>query len=264
MEFRNIKYREEENVALISIDCPPSNTFSKQLIDELDSIFRRLSQDDTIRSLLIMSSNKRIFLSGGDIRSSEKYINSGNLDGQVNYVRSIQQVVDKLERMPKPTIASINGHTLGGGFELVMACDFRLMSNNKRIKIGMPEVDLGFIPAVGGLQSIGKKFGQHLALKMGLGLRLTPKDAFETGLVDELYAPEDLLTESMIFAKRLSALPTKAVAMIKKIILGASDIQSKEVYELELRCLKEVLETNDVKEGISAFLEKREPQFKGI
>lgn len=263
MKFGNIKYREEDNVALISIDCPPSNAFSKQLIDELDLIFGRLGRDDTIRALLIISANKKIFLSGGDIRSSEKYIKSGNIDEQVNYVRSIQRVVDKLERMPKPTIASINGHVLGGGFELVMACDFRLASDNNRIQIGIPEIDLGFIPAVGGLQRIGKKFGQHLALKMGLGLRLTPKDAFEASLVDELYAPGDLLTESMIFAKRLSALPTKAVAMIKRIMLDASDIQSKEVYELELRCLKEVLETNDVKEGISAFLEKREPQFKG-
>lgn len=263
MEFRNINYIEEGNVALISIDCPPSNAFSKQLIDELDVILRHLGQDDTIRTLLIISANKRIFLSGGDIKSSETHIKSGNIDEQVNYVRSIQQVVDKLERMPKPTIASINGHVLGGGFELVMACDFRLVSDNNRIQIGIPEIDLGFIPAVGGLQRIAKKFGQHLALKMGLGLRLSPKDALEKGLVDELYSPGDLLTESMIFAKRLSALPTKAVAMIKRILLDASDIQSKEVYEMELRCLKEVLETNDVKEGINAFLEKREPQFKG-
>ena len=263
MEFRNIKYREEDNVALININCPPSNAFSKQLIDELDLIFNRLGQDDTIRALLIMSANNKIFLSGGDIKTSEKQIKSGDIDAQINYVRSIQQIIDKLERMPKPTIASINGHVLGGGFELVMACDFRLASDNNRIQIGIPEIDLGFIPAVGGLQRIGKKFGQHFALKMGLGLRLTPKDAFETGLVDELYAPENLLAESMIFAKKLGALPTKAVAMIKRVILDASDLQSKEVYELELRCLKEVLETNDIKEGISAFLEKRKPQFKG-
>ena len=263
MEFRAIRYSSENSLGIVSIDCPPANAFTNELINDLDSVFRHLSQDDTIRSLLITSSNENIFLSGGDINSSKKFIKSGNIEDQINYVRNIQQVVAKLEGMPKPTIASINGHALGGGFELALACDYRLVSDNDKIQLGIPEIDLGFIPAVGGLQRIGKKFGQHLALKMGLGLRLTPKDAFETGLVDELHAPGDLLTESMIFAKRLSALPTKTVAMIKRIIIDGSDIQLKNVYELELRCLKEVLETNDVKEGISAFLEKRKPQFKG-
>ena len=250
-------------MAIISIDCPPSNAFSTQLIDELGLIFGQVTRDDTIRSLLIISANKRFFLSGGDIKSSEKYIKSGNIGEQVNYVRAVQEVVGKLEKIPKPTIASINGHVLGGGFELVMACDFRLASDNNRIQMGMPEIDLGFIPAVGGLQRIGKKFGQHLAFKMGLGLRMTPKIAFETGLVDELYAPGDFLSESMVFAKKMGTLPTKAVAMIKKIIIDGSDIQAKEISEMELRCLKEVLGTNDVKEGISAFLEKRKPRFKG-
>jgi enoyl-CoA hydratase/carnithine racemase len=263
VKFKNIKYRQDDNVAHINIDCPPTNAFSGPLIDELSSIFGRLSRDETIRSLLITSTNKKVFLSGGDIKSSEKHIKSGDIDEQVNYVRSVQQVVSELERMPKPTVAAINGHVLGGGFELVMACDFRLASDDNKIQLGMPEIDLGFIPAVGGLQRIGKKFGQHLALKMGLGLRLTPKDAFGIGLVDELYAPGDLLKESMLYAKRLSTLPTRAIALIKRLILDGSNLQLTEVYELELRCLKKVLQTNDVKEGINAFLEKRSPQFSG-
>jgi enoyl-CoA hydratase len=263
LEFTNIKYREKDYVALICVDCGPSNAFTKQLIDELDLILEQVRQDDAVRSLLIMSAKKRIFLSGGDIKSAEKNVKSGNIEEQLDYVQGIQRVVDKLERIPKPTVASINGHVLGGGFELVMACDFRLAIDNNKIQIGMPEIDLGFIPALGGLQRVGRKFGQHLALKMGLGLRLAPKDAFDIGLVDELYAPGDLSAKSMLFAKRLSALPTKAVAMIKRIIRNGSDMQSQEVHEMELHSLKEVLETNDVKEGIQAFLEKRVPQFKG-
>ncbi len=165
--------------------------------------------------------------------------------------------------MPKPTIASINGHALGGGCEFIMACDFRLMANDNKLQIGIPEIDLGFTPAVGGLYRISRKFGQQIALKMGFGFRLTAQEAFNIGLVDDLYPPDELLTKSIEFAKKMAELPTKAAALIKRVVIEGFDKKIEDVYKLELRCLEEALMTEDAKEGINAFLEKRKPIFKG-
>lgn len=263
MSYKTIECKKEDFIGVVSINCPPANAFTRELIEDLHSVFDYLSSDDSIRSVLITSLNKKIFLSGGDISSSADKIMKGDSNAQIDYVRNIQKVVDKVERMPKPTIASINGHALGGGFEFVVACDFRTMSNNNRIQLGMPEIDIGFIPGLGGAYRVSRKFGQHLALKMGLGHRLTAQEAFNMGLVDQLYPPEELFSQSIKFAKKLGELPTKAVALIKKIVIEGYDKKIDDVYRLELSCLKKVLATEDAIEGINAFLEKRMPKFKG-
>ncbi len=263
MNYRAIKYRKQNFLAIVSINCPPANAFKKELIEDLHAVFDYLSSDDSIRSVLITSLNKEIFLSGGDISSSADKIAKGDIYSQLDYVRNIQKVVEKVERIPKPTIASINGHALGGGFEFIVACDFRIMSDDNRIQLGMPEIDIGFIPALGGLHRVARKFGQHLALKMGLGFRLTAHEAFDMGLVDQLCPPKELFSQSIKFAKKLGELPTKAVALIKKIVIEGYDKKIGDVYRLELSCLEKVLATEDAREGINAFLEKRRPKFKG-
>lgn len=263
MGYKTIECRKEDFIAVVSINCPPANAFTRELIEDLESVFDYLRSDDSVRSVLITSLNKKIFLSGGDISSSVDKIVKGNIDAQLDYVRNIQKVVEKVEKMPKPIIASISGHALGGGFEFVVACDFRIMSDDNRIQLGMPEIDLGFIPALGALHRVARKFGQHLALKLGLGFRLTAREAFDLGLVDQLYPPQELFSKSIKFAKELGELPTKAVALIKKIVIEGYNKKIGDVYKLELSCLEKVLTTEDAKEGINAFLEKRSPEFKG-
>ena len=264
MKYKTIKYRKEDNLGIVSFDCPPANAFAKRLVEELDIIFDHLCGEDRIRTVLLTSSHDKIFLSGGDIKSAQEVVLSGKIEEQINYVRSIQKVVKKLERMPKPTTACINGHALGGGFEMVMACDYRLVLDDDKIQLGMPEIDLGFIPALGGLQRISKICGKQVALKMGMGLRLNVREALNLGLVDEVYPADSVLEESMAFAKRLGRLPTKAVAMIKEILTEGFRGKPEEIYELELRFLRKVMQTEDVKEGIGAFLTKRKPKFKGV
>jgi enoyl-CoA hydratase/carnithine racemase len=258
-----LQFRRKEAVAVISIDAPPANAFTNQLILELGSAFDEANGDDSFRCVLIRSSNERIFLSGGDIGLSEKALSGGDIEAQIEYVRAVQAIIAKLGGMGKPTVASINGHAVGGGFEMAMACDYRVAADDDAITLGMPEVDLGFIPAVGGLERVSRKFGQHLALKMGFGARFSPKDAFRLGLVDGLYRKADLSKESIAFADKLSGMPTKALGMVKRIILEGNGESLKEVNKLELRCLREVLGTEDAKEGIKAFMERRDPQFKG-
>jgi enoyl-CoA hydratase len=263
IDYKTIKYTKEDFIAVVSINCPPANAFTEQLIEDLNLIMDSLLLDDSIRSVLITSLNERIFLSGGDINLTSDYLAKGDAKSEIDYVRSIQSIVEKIEKMPKPTLASINGHTIGGGFELAMACDFRLMSDDKNIRLGIPEIDLGFTPGLGGLYRLSRKFGQHLALKMGLGFRMSVHEAYDLGLADELYSPGDLFSQSIEFARKVGNLPTKAVALIKKIIFQGFDKRIEDVYNLELSCLEQALSTEDLKEGINAFLEKRSPKFRG-
>jgi enoyl-CoA hydratase len=258
-----IQFRKEGAVAVVSVNEPPANAFTNELIAQLSSVLDEINQDDSLRSVLLESLNEKIFLSGGDIKLSARAIGLGNIEGQLEYVKKIQALVGKVGRTRKPTVASINGHAIGGGFELVMACDYRIASDNDGIILGMPEVDLGFIPALGGLERVSRKFGQHLALKMGLGARFNPKQALGLGIIDTLCSPGNLSSESIAFARRLAKLPTKAVAMIKCILAEGRGKTWKEINKLEVECLKQVLETEDAREGIKAFTEKRDPQFKG-
>jgi len=258
-----LQFRREGAVAVISIDAPPANAFTNQLILELGSAFDEANGDDSLRCVLLRSSNETIFLSGGDIKLSQRAMSGGDIEAQVEYVSRVQAMVGKIGGMEKPTVASINGHAIGGGFELAMACDYRVAVDNDGIALGMPEVDLGFIPALGGLERVSRKFGQHLALRMGFGARFNPKEAFRLGLVDGLYPVADLSKESMALAHKLAAMPTKALGMIKRMLLEGNGESFKEVNKLELRCLREVLRTEDVREGIKAFMERRDPQFEG-
>jgi enoyl-CoA hydratase len=263
MDYKTIEYRKDDLTAIVSINCPPANAFTEELVEDLNVVLDQLLFDGSTRSVLITSLNHKIFLSGGDINLTSGYLAKGDVKSEISYVRGIQRIVEKIARMPKPTIASINGHTIGGGFELAMACDFRLMSDDKTIKLGIPEIDLGFTPGVGGLYRISRKFGQHLALKLGLGFRITVHEAYDLGLADKLYQPDELLFESLEFARKMAKLPTKAVGLVKKIIIEGFDKQIEDVYNLELSCLEEALITEDLKEGINAFLEKRTPNFTG-
>lgn len=263
MKYKTITYEKKDSIGIVSFNCPPANVFTEEMIADLDSVLSELECNETIRAVLFRSLNKKIFLSGGDISLTSECIADNDLTSELAYVRRIQSIIGKLERMPKPTLASINGHALGGGFELSMACDFRLMSDDNRIQLGVPEIDLGFTPGVGGLFRISRKFGQHLALKMGLGLRLGVQEAYKLGIAEEVFPPEQLFPESIKFAQQLSKLPTKSVGLIKKIVLEGYNLNIQDVYELELCCLEEALRTEDLKEGITAYLEKRTPIFIG-
>lgn len=264
MLLSNIDIKYNKEIARIIIDAPPSNAFSKKLIQELEYTLNKIEKENNIRCIVLESKNKKIFLSGGDLQFSKNMVMSGNIENQISYVRDIQSVVRRLEKIPKPTVAIITGHAIGGGFELIMACDFRLGLDSDNIVLAMPEVDVGFIPGLGGMERVSRKFGQHLALQMALGKRLSIKEAEGIGIVDEVYSIGKLADKSLEFAHKLASLPTKAVGMIKYILQEGAHAHIDKINEIELKCLKIILQTEDVKEGIDAFLQKRTPKFKGI
>ena len=263
MKAPAVTLEKNGHVGIVAIDAPPANTFTDEVVSELGSILDRIGGDRSVRSVLFRSLNEKIFLSGGDIKLSANAVISGEIGSQIEYVRKIQQVANKLAELDRPTVAAINGHALGGGFEMITACDFRSAVDKDTVQLGMPEVDVGFIPALGALERVGRKFGGHLALRMGLGLRLNPKEAFGLGLVDELHSEDGLDEASLSMAARLAELPTKAVGMVKSILLQGAGKEPQEINEIELRCLREILDTEDVQEGVRAFLDRRKPQFKG-
>jgi enoyl-CoA hydratase len=263
MNSNKISIKYLNSIAIIEIDSPPSNMFSKELILELNQAFEELENKKNVRCIVLESKNQKIFLSGGDLRVSKDMVISEDIKNYIEYIGKIQAVVRRLEKIPKPTVAVIAGHAIGGGFELIMACDYRLGLDSEKIVLGMPEVDVGFIPGLGGMERVSRKFGQHLALKMALGTRLSIQEAASIGIVDEVYTSAILAEKSLEFAHKLASLPTKAVGMIKYILQEGAHRHINEINKMELECLKMILQTKDLKEGICAFLEKRHPNFKG-
>lgn len=216
-KYEFLEIAKEKSLVIVKINCPPANSFTAELVGELDSMLNQLLVDKSVRALVLASGHKTIFLSGGDINLSISAIKSGDVQSQVDYVRSIQTVISKLEQLPMPVIACINGHALGGGFELALACDFRYMVE-ENATVGIPEIEIGYIPGVGGLQRLARKFGQHMALKMGFGLRLDAKKALEYRLVDGVFPNNLVFEETVALGKRMAELPTVAIAMMKKCI----------------------------------------------
>ncbi|MGB9590074.1 MAG: enoyl-CoA hydratase/isomerase family protein, partial [Candidatus Hydrothermia bacterium] len=186
------------------------------------------------------------------------------LDGKTGYekMRRGQRLMDKIEQSPKVWIAAINGFALGGGLELALACDIRLASENA--KLGQPEVNLGIIPGYGGTQRLARNTGIGWAKYMILsGRALTAREAMNTGLLQGIYPPEELMTKAEELAMEIASKGPLALAAAKRSVNNAVSMPQDKGLNEEARLFGDLCETADSKEGLTAFLEKRKAEFKG-
>jgi enoyl-CoA hydratase len=249
------RIERDGDVATLVLANGPANTVDPGLIERLIAGLPQVLDDPTVRCLVIRGTD-RIFVGGADINVMRL------LDpGTYVAMRRWTTVQEMLELAPKPVIAALNGHTLGGGAELSLACDLRIL--HARATFGFPESGLGIFPGAGGSQRLPRLIGPHRAKRLMIdGTRLSAEEARAEGLVD-LVAGDDFDEVVSREAQRLASLPTATIGLIKRAVTEGLELPMPEALELEGRLVRANLDLADAAEGLQAFLDKRTPHFTG-
>ena len=246
-------------VGLVTLNRPQAlNALSIPLMKAVAAAFESFETDDSIR-VIVLAGGPRAFAAGADIGEMKDLVNSGAAQAALE---SHLARWDAVGRCRKPTLAAVSGFALGGGCELAMACDIILASENA--VFGQPEILIGVIPGAGGTQRLTKAVGKSLAMDMVLtGRRLTAREALAAGLVARVYAPEVLLEEAKKLAREISKASPLAARAAKAAANAAVDRQLDAGLLKEREAFYRLFDTQDQKEGMKAFVEKRAPDFKG-
>lgn len=254
-----LNYKIDDGIAVVTVDRPPVNALNLQLQDEIKEVFEELGRIKDVGAVIITGGGGKAFIAGADIRMlSEK-----DLKGAYELSRSTQSVLTMIEEFDKVVIAAVNGLALGGGCEVALACDMRVADENALF--GFPEVGLGLIPGAGGTQRLARLVGIGKAKE--LILTGDPVDALEAkaiGLVERIAPKGESLKEAKRVAERVLLRGPVAVAKAKKAIHKGISIPLEEGLKLEAKLFSELFETQDKKEGVAAFIEKRKPKFIGM
>ncbi len=254
-----VRLEKQDSVGHIVLDRPPANTYDKSFLDELDAAIEEAGRDDAVKAILVRSANEKFFSAGADISVFAK----GGLDEQNAFVVCANDAMGKFESTPKVVVAAINGHCLGGGLEIALCCDFRIAAEGS-YRIGLPEVTLGLLPGTGGTQRLPRLIGRQKALDFMLrGTAMPPQDALAAGIVDEVVPAAQLLEKALERVRAYATGPTFAIGRIKQAVVQGFGMRLDEGLRLERQLLIELFMSEDAKEGVTAFVGKRKPAYKG-
>jgi enoyl-CoA hydratase/carnithine racemase len=256
MAFETLILDREESFAVITLNRPPANAISEAMINELNAALNAVVTDDAVRAVVITGSGDRIFCGGADLGSA---FSGGDVEAFIRFGNSVMR---KIERFPKPIIAAINGHAMGGGCEIAMACHLRLLKDTARM--GQTESNLGIIPGYGGTQRLPRLIGRTKALEfLLLGTQIPAADCLALGLVNRLCKEGETLAEAKALARQLAKRAPLATAAIIRAVDEGLEAPMARSIDVELDAFMPTLRSEDAAEGIQAFFAKREPQFKG-
>ncbi len=248
-----------DKIAVITI-CRPDqlNALSSKVISDLEAAFISAEKDDNVRAVILTGQGKKAFIAGADI----KEMSSFNLKEAESYSKNGQSLTKYIENYTKPVIASVNGFALGGGCEFAMSCHIRYAADNA--KFGQPEVGLGLIAGFGGTQRLSRLVGKGHALEILLsGKMISASEAESIGLINKVFPSDDLFEEVMDLAKKISQNAPISVKHTIKLVNNGLDSSLNEGLDLESKAFGDIFSTDDQKEGITAFIEKRSANFKG-
>jgi enoyl-CoA hydratase len=256
MAYETLILDREDTIAVITLNRPPANAISEALIGELNAALNAVQADDAVRAVVLTGSGERIFCGGADLGSAfagddvEAFIRFGN------------SVMRKMERFPKPIVAAINGHAMGGGCEIAMACHLRLLKETARM--GQTESNLGIIPGYGGTQRLPRLIGRTKALEfLLLGAQIPAAECLSLGLVNRLCKEGETLNEARALARHLARRAPLAMAAIIRAVDEGLEAPMARSIDVEIDAFMPTLRSEDAAEGIQAFFGKREPEFKG-
>lgn len=256
MPYETLILSREEGFAVITLNRPPANAISEQLMRDLNAALSDLEPDAAVRAVIITGAGERIFCAGADLGSAF----AG--PDVASFIRFGNSVLRRIERFPKPVIAAVNGHALGGGCEIAMACHVRIVKETARM--GQTESSLGLIPGYGGTQRLPRLIGRGLALEhLLLGTQIPAPECHRIGLANRLSKEGETLEDARAMAREIAKRPPLASRLQIEAVDDGIQAPIDQALEIETRAFLQVLRSEDAAEGIQAFFQKRPASFKG-
>ncbi len=252
-----IEYAREGNIGYITLNRPPANNYDADGLDELASAIDAAAQDSGARAVVLRSAIERFFCAGADVR----YLTEASIEDNLDLIDRAHAALSRIASIPKVFIALIQGHALGGGLEIALACDLRFGAEG-RYAVGLPEAGLGLIPGNGGTQRLARLLGPTKALDlMFTASRLAPEDAYRSGLFDRLFPAAEAADRTREYAEQLANGASFAIGSIKQAVWQGVELALQDGLQLEKSFVEPVLRGTEIQEGVRAFLEKRKPEF---
>jgi enoyl-CoA hydratase/carnithine racemase len=246
-------------LGIITLNRPPVNSYHLAFVQDLAAAVEQAGRDDAIRAVVVKSALEKFFSAGADVKAFAENSHEANMQ----MIGAEHAVLELIERTPKIFIAMIAGHCLGGGLEIALACDLRFGGAGD-FKVGLPEVTLGILPGNGGTQRLPRLVGKNRALDLMItGRTLNPQEASAIGILDRLFPMNELEQQTMTYARAVASGATLAVGSIKQAVNQGLQMPLHEALACEREITAMVFQTEDAREGIAAFGEKRKPVYKG-
>ena len=260
-----VGYEVEGGVALITLNDPPANTYSYEMMRQLDRAILEARMDESVQVIVITGAGEKFFCAGANIR----VLSEVTPTFKYFFCLHANETLSRLEQTPKLVIAAVNGHCVGGGLEVALAADLRVARKGAG-KMGLPEVTLGVLPGTGGTQRLARAVGKSRAIElMATGELFDFERAAELGLVNQLFEADtaaSFLEQALTYARRFTA-PDKAalaVGRIKRSVQTGAEIPFESALALERELQQQLFQSEDAREGLDAYVGKRTPQFKGV
>jgi enoyl-CoA hydratase/carnithine racemase len=254
----SVSFDRDGGVGTITLDNPPANSYDLSVMSEFsDAVDQAIASD--ARAVIVRSASPKFFSAGADVK---KFLD-GDVNANMQMIRVSQAAFKRMAGAGQIFIAHINGHALGGGLEITLACDVRL-ANSGTYKLGTPEVTLGLLPGNGGTQRLTRLLGPSRAMDLLLtGRTFSPDEALAWGLVAAIYDPEEADASVREYAQRFAAGPALATAAIKRCVYDGGQRSLEDGLILEAELVEQLFRSRDASEGLHAFVEKRTPEFVG-
>jgi enoyl-CoA hydratase len=256
-----VRYRVDQGVAVIEMDDPPANAYTYEMMRQLDDSILRARMDENAHVIVLRGTGEKFFSAGSNISMLSK----AGPSFKYYFCLHANETLSRLEQTPKLVIAALNGHTVGGGLEIALACDIRI-AKKEGGKIGLPEVTLGVLPGTGGTQRLLRVIGRSRALELMItGRTFDFKEAQDIGLIHHIFERETFWDQVMAYARQFCP-PAKAagaVGRIKRAVVTGSEVSFQEALGIERELQQLLFQSEDAKEGLDAYVGKRQPEFKG-
>jgi enoyl-CoA hydratase len=256
-----VAYRVEDGLAIIELNHPPANTYSYEMMRDLDEAILTARMDEAVHVLVLRGKGEKFFSAGADINM----LAGANPRFKYYFCLHANETLMRLEQTPKLVIAALNGHTVGGGLEIAMACDIRIARRDAG-RIGLPEVNLGVLPGTGGTQRLPRLVGRSRAIElMATGRTISFEEALEMHLIEYLFDRDEFWKQVLEYAQQFVPphKASKAVGHIKRAVCTGSEIPLAEGLAVERELQQRLFESADAAEGLTAYVNKTVPRFKG-
>jgi len=257
-----VHYEAADGVATLTLDDPPANTYTYEMMQDLDRAILRARMDNDVQVIVLTGKGEKFFCAGANIAM----LNSVDPTFKYYFCLHANETLNRLEQTPKLTIAALNGHTVGGGLEIAMACDLRV-GRKGGSKVGLPEINLGVLPGTGGTQRLARIVGKSKAIDLMITAETFGfEEALSLGIVNRVFEAEshaEFMTQDFAKSFTTPARASKAVGLIKRAVQTGAELPFELALTVERELQQQLFQSQDAKEGLAAYIEKRTPSFTG-